>query len=667
MRLFSELMNRSPAAPAVAEDKILAAEQAARNAATPAEATTAYEIHAAQFQDHFPNVRLAVACGMLLEKQRLPAGLIAVWADLLGIFPGEPVIVRMLMRWYRRSRQIEEGLQRLHQIVPQVNLDPQAADLRLTGYLELNAFAEIDQLMALVAANFPADVGLRVKYLQALLQQGRVIEAARLGDLLADGNRLGPSTSALVVQSRAMAHRLQSSDLTDVSDVLGNAVSGFQTRVPRPLAFGGIGPVVLFTGQLGAGGAERQMSRIAAALQEHWNRGQRQIGAHRLLAPPRVCLRHATAASGADFFLPVLRNAGVATTILADLPLPDDGKVNDCLLPDIAAAMPFLPDDLRQNTLKLVPYFRSCKADVAYLWQDGGVLTAALAALVAGVPRIVTSFRGQPPNLRPELMRPQMPALFRALARVPGVTFTANSQATALAYEDWLGLPRGFVGVIPNAVPIPTDEGAPGDHLIWDAILAASPACTRTVLGVFRFDHNKRPEDWVRLAADHAGVRPGVRFVILGAGVEHAQCRRLVTDLGMEARIFLPGATRHVGFFLHRCDLVMHLARHEGLPNALIEAQLAGKPVLATPAGGTAEVVRHGETGILLSDNIVLDRDEVFRSLDHLLQDPDQLTRMGLAARRHSGDRFQIDRILAETLTVFDRQDRKEMSICGQS
>jgi glycosyltransferase involved in cell wall biosynthesis len=231
------------------------------------------------------------------------------------------------------------------------------------------------------------------------------------------------------------------------------------------------------------------------------------------------------------------------------------------------------------------------------------------------------------------------------LARVPGVTFTANSQATAAAYEDWLGLPRGFVGVIPNAVPIPTNEGAPEDQLIWDAVLAASPDCTRTVLGVFRFDHNKRPEDWVRLAADHAGVRPGVRFVILGTGVEHAQCQRLVTDLGMEGRIFLPGATRHVGFFLHRCDLVMHLARHEGLPNALIEAQLAGKPVLATPAGGTAEVVRHGETGILLSDNIVLDRDEVFRSLDHLLQDPDQLARMGLAARRHSGDRFQIDRI----------------------
>jgi glycosyltransferase involved in cell wall biosynthesis len=187
------------------------------------------------------------------------------------------------------------------------------------------------------------------------------------------------------------------------------------------------------------------------------------------------------------------------------------------------------------------------------------------------------------------------------------------------------------------------------------------------VLGVFRFDHNKRPEDWVRIAADHAHARPGVRFLILGTGIEHSRCARLVGDLGMQSRIFLPGATRHVGFFLHRCDLVMHLARHEGLPNALIEAQLAGRPVLATPAGGTAEVVRDGETGILLSDNMVLDRDEVFRSLDHLLQDPDLLTRMGLAARRLSGDRFLIDRILAQTLAAFDPQDRKEMTICKQS
>lgn len=349
--------------------------------------------------------------------------------------------------------------------------------------------------------------------------------------------------------------------------------------------------------------------------------------------------------------------------VWADLRLTVDATLND-LLPDMAAVLPLMPEDLRHNTVKLVPYFKAHRTDIAYLWQDGGVLTAAFAALLAGVPRIITSFRGQPPTLRPELMRPQMPALYPALAKVPGVSFTADSRATATAYEDWLGMPRGFVQVIHNAVPVPTDDGAPEDHRIWDTVLAASPGCTRTVLGIFRFDHNKRPEDWVRLAADHARARPEVRFLILGTGVDHARCRRLVGDLGMAGRIFLPGATRHVGFYLHRCDLVLHLARHEGLPNALIEAHLAGKPVLATPAGGTAEVVRDGETGVLLSDNMVLDRDEVFQSPDRLLQDPDLLTRMGLAASRFSGDRFVIDRILAQTLAVFAQQDRKEMTIC---
>lgn len=666
LHLFSELANRSPGAPLIAEDAILAAEQAARTVATAQEATIACETHMALFRRHAPNARLGIACGMLLEKQRLPTGLLSVWADLLGIFPGEPAIVRMLMRWYRRSRMIEEGLQRLHQIVPVVDLDPAAAELRLAGYVELNAFAEIDRLMASLPPSFSSDISLGIKHLQSLLQQGRMIEAAQLGDSLSSANRLGPAARALVAQAKSLAQSLKSADLTDVSDVVGDVVARFQTRVPRPFDRGGIGPVVFFTGQLGAGGAERQMSRIAAAFQQDWNLGHRQIGSHQMQAPPRVCLRHATAASGADFFLPVLHRAGVDTTILADLPLPDDRKV-DGLLSDASAILPLLPEDLRHNTLKLVSYFRECRADVAYLWQDGGVLTAALAALLAKVPRIVTSFRGQPPNLRPELMRPQMPALFRALAKVPGVTFTANSRATAVAYEDWLGLRRGFIEVIPNAVPVPTPEGAPEDHRIWEDILAASPDCSQTVLGIFRFDHNKRPEDWVRLAADHASARPGNRFVILGVGVDLAKCRLLVEDLGMSRRIFLPGATHHVGFYLHRSDLVMHLARYEGLPNALIEAQLAGKPVLATPAGGTAEIVRHGETGILLSDNMALDRAEVFRSLDHLLQDPVRLADMGLAAQRHSIDRFRMDRILEQTLSIFDREDRKEMSICGQS
>lgn len=73
------------------------------------------------------------------------------------------------------------------------------------------------------------------------------------------------------------------------------------------------------------------------------------------------------------------------------------------------------------------------------------------------------------------------------------------------------------------------------------------------------------------------------------------------------------------------------------------------KVVFAAPAGGATDALCHDQTSILLSGNIVLDRDAIFRSLGHLLQDTDLLTRTGLAARRHSGDRFQFDRNLRKS------------------
>ena len=666
MRAFSSLVNRSAGALPPPEALIEEAQRLSHAVTSPEQAVAAYDRIAPLLQGHAPDPRLFVACAMLLEKQRLTDGMLAAWADLQSIFPAEPFVIRMLMRWYRRSRQTEEGLQRLHQITPDVLGDPAMADLRLLGYQELNTFAEIDRMMAEVLKARPRDRTLRVKYIQALMKQGRFLEAARTAKALGSREKLGPATRSLIEEAEARARSLQLTEVEDVADVLGHVVGRFRARVPRALSSQGVGPVMFFTGQLGAGGAERQMTRLAAALQGLWDSGLPVMDGHRLLAPPLVCVRHATPSSGADFFLPVLQQAGVATTVLADLPIPELEALGD-LLPGIAEILPLLPEDVQQNTLKLVPLMRSQGVETAYLWQDGGVLTAALAALLAGVPRIVTSFRGLPPNLRPELMRPQMPMLFRELARVPGVSFTANSQATARAYEDWLGLPDGFIQVLHNAVPEPDPSGGEVEGAIWRGIANASPQCSRTVLGIFRFDHNKRPDLWVRVAMDHARRDPDTRFVILGAGVEHVRCRQMVEDAGMASRVFLPGSTFHVGYYLHRADLVMHLARFEGLPNVLIEAQLAGRPVLATPAGGTTEIVVQGKTGHILGDNLHPDPADIAQALDFMLADRERLSEMGMAAKNHSRDRFLIDRILASTLSIFGTAQSGDASACALS
>jgi glycosyltransferase involved in cell wall biosynthesis len=93
--------------------------------------------------------------------------------------------------------------------------------------------------------------------------------------------------------------------------------------------------------------------------------------------------------------------------------------------------------------------------------------------------------------------------------------------------------------------------------------------------------------------------REGLRLLIVGSGSEEAGLRRRCAELGIEAAcVFLP-TTAEAPRMLASIDVFAHPSLTEGLPNAVMEAMAAGCCVVATEAGGTGELVTHGETGLL--------------------------------------------------------------------
>ncbi|MFG5384126.1 glycosyltransferase [Yoonia sp. R2-816] len=603
-----------------------------------------------QLPDYARDEQLYIACGILTEKLRETDGMVEFWADILRLFPQNGTAFRLLMRWYRRTKQLDEGLHRAHQFALNHLQDPvQAAHLGL-GFLELRAWAELDELMQVA----PVSNTLRGYYIQALMEQGRISEAYDIAQALDDKDAIPPQLANRIKQLRADVTQMKVHKVADILDVLGTMVRLYADDPPkRRIAPGQVGVVAFYSGQLGIGGAERQSTRLVSTLQSHYD-SQIPLGGRSIDQPPQMSVRHVTASSRSDFYLPVLQEAGVDTTILAHM--EDPGMESLEPIPDMIRDLyHLLPEDIQINTRKLVQFYREKHVDVAYLWHDGGVLTAGLAAVIARVPRIVTSFRGMPPNLRRERLRGQMPALFSALADLPWATLTTNSPLTAKAYENWLNLPAGSVPAIPNAVRPLTDEGASEDITIWENIVAKSPDCTKTVLGVFRFDHNKRPEFWVETAAAYAKVHPQARFVITGRGHELDACRDLVRTLGAEHRVFLPGPTQHVGFYMYRADLLMHLARFEGLPNSLLEAAYCGCPILTTPAGGAVDIVEHGTTGHILPSAETVTQTDVHAALTSLLADPARLRQMGNAGQKHVQRSFDLSLVFEKTFSIFDQ------------
>jgi glycosyltransferase involved in cell wall biosynthesis len=161
----------------------------------------------------------------------------------------------------------------------------------------------------------------------------------------------------------------------------------------------------------------------------------------------------------------------------------------------------------------------------------------------------------------------------------------------------------------------------------------------------------KRQALLVDAFADVARTRPDVRLAIVGEGPMREPLERQIDRLGLASRIRLPGATVEVRPLFDAFDVVAMSSLSEGLPNALIEAAAAGKPIVTTAAGGAVEVVIEGVTGLVVP---VEDRDALAGALARVATDARLRERFGVAAREHAENTFGMERFVAAWADLYE-------------
>lgn len=120
---------------------------------------------------------------------------------------------------------------------------------------------------------------------------------------------------------------------------------------------------------------------------------------------------------------------------------------------------------------------------------------------------------------------------------------------------------------------------------------------------------------------------PGSRFLIVGDGVERHMLEEKTADLGLTGEIFFAGIRRDVPEILSILDLFVLPSLKEGLPMALLEAQAARLPVVATRVGAVPAVVVHEKTGLLVKPG---DANSLSTSITQLLGDVEKGQSFGL-------------------------------------
>lgn len=145
-------------------------------------------------------------------------------------------------------------------------------------------------------------------------------------------------------------------------------------------------------------------------------------------------------------------------------------------------------------------------------------------------------------------------------------------------------------------------------------------------------------EQAARLVLDR---RPGARFVVAGDG----ELREELEPGPLE----LLGARDDVPDLLASFAVFAFPSRFEGLCLAVIEAQAAGVPVVATPVGGIRETVVDGETGWLVPvDDAAALAERILWVLDH----PDGARRVAAEARRRA-QRYSEQAMVERTLALY--------------
>ncbi len=176
---------------------------------------------------------------------------------------------------------------------------------------------------------------------------------------------------------------------------------------------------------------------------------------------------------------------------------------------------------------------------------------------------------------------------------------------------------------------------------------------TQPVVGtVARLSPQKGIQTLVESAARVRIQIPGVRFVIIGEGELRAELEQRAQALDLNGTWIMAGKRDDYLEFIHAFDVFAFPSLWEGLPYAPIEAMAAGTPVVATAAVGTTDLVRHGETGLLVP---VQDDAAMAQAIVRVLTDTRLARGLAEKARQFIECNFNVEQPIDQTLSVYQQ------------
>jgi glycosyltransferase involved in cell wall biosynthesis len=268
-------------------------------------------------------------------------------------------------------------------------------------------------------------------------------------------------------------------------------------------------------------------------------------------------------------------------------------------------------------------------ATLAFFGVPSGAVALFLKKLYH-IPYIISLRGGDVPGFRPydfktfhKLIGPFLHVIWHAADAV-----IANSNGLrdlAVAFDPHIDIP-----IIPNGV-----DGA----YYTSSVREWSPA---RLFSVGRIVYQKGLDLGLRALAQLKDIN--WHWYIAGDGSQMDALQSLARELGISERASFLGwqSREELAIDYHRANLFLFPSRHEGMPNAVLEAMASGLPVVATKIAGSEEIVVDGVTGLLVDPE---DVDSLRDSLRKLIVDETMRRKMGHASRQRVEEEYTWEKV----------------------
>ena len=298
---------------------------------------------------------------------------------------------------------------------------------------------------------------------------------------------------------------------------------------------------------------------------------------------------------------------------------------------------------------------RERRPDVLHTHTAKAGATGRLAALAAGGARpraVVHTYHG---HVLSGYFSRRWERVFRWIERALAFTSGTLVAVSDEVRDDLVGFgvaPASRFAVVPYGFDLPP----------WSEADDVSRRTIRAKLGVGddtfvvgwagRLTAIKRPLDLVRTLRGLVDQGVDAVLVLVGDGEDRGAVEALAAELDVAERCRLVGFQKSIRPWYASFDALILTSANEGTPVVAIEALAAGRPVVATRAGGTGTVVRNGESGYL---EAIGDTEALARRLARLAADPALRASMGEAGAEDARARFAVGRMADEIEAVYRR------------